>query len=788
MKSIFTALFSLLLSVAPAMAARQNSTNGRVVDPEGAPIAYATVVLTDQGGQVAGTATDTDGLFSLKAPAGRYRLSITCLGYDSLEQEVETGSDLGTLTLQPASVRMGEVVVKSQLIRREADRFIFDVANSPTAIGKDGSELLRQAPGIWIDDEKISLFGNSGVKVLINERELHLSQEQLISYLRNLRAEEVQRIEIIPMSGADYDADSTAGIIKITLKRIRENGMTGSINLSTLQGKLQESYSPSFNINYHVKGLTLSGRGYFTYTEVDFPTREQTEYLGSETTIRSDNDTYMYNPYGGGSLSAIYDLDDRHSLGIEASLHSDRETSPAVSQTDFTENGATSANDSRYHTVNRINSLRLTFNYIWKLDTLGSQLKLLGSYQTNRTKADNDYHIHTTTPILERDTLYRNFTDADYRVATVNLNYEKVFSDRWNLKAGLKYTRNDMRNSSLYDYFGGNDWIHLPSYSYDIPYVEQIGAGYGIVSGRFGKIGMIAGLRAEYTHDSDRSNIVRKSYLSLFPNANFNWSIDEEKGHSLSLQFSRNIGRPSFWQMNPQRTQISDYSYQTGNPDLKPEFSYKISLTQVLAHKYSLSLIAQFNTDEIQQVFQSNEENPNISYINWGNLGRSEQYVASLHLPFEPTRWLSITANLTGFCRRDRISNDDPMKNHGAFQSNLTTGFKLPGKFLFDIEYFAMSTLKFSNFEISNRHLLSCHLKKRFLDDRLTASLALYNILGSNQNTTARTESFVRRYHIRNNSTRNVSIRLSYNFKAGKSFRKRSIESGADEEASRINR
>ena len=37
------------------------------------------------------------------------------------------------------------MVVKAQLIRREADRFVVDVANAPAAIGKDGIELLERA-------------------------------------------------------------------------------------------------------------------------------------------------------------------------------------------------------------------------------------------------------------------------------------------------------------------------------------------------------------------------------------------------------------------------------------------------------------------------------------------------------------------------------------------------------------------------------------------------------------------------------------------------------------------
>ena len=85
-----------------ASAARQTPTTGRVVDPDGTAVAYATVVLLDAETQLAGTATAADGSFSLKVPAGRYRLTIQYLGYETLTRDVDTPGDLGEFVLHPA--------------------------------------------------------------------------------------------------------------------------------------------------------------------------------------------------------------------------------------------------------------------------------------------------------------------------------------------------------------------------------------------------------------------------------------------------------------------------------------------------------------------------------------------------------------------------------------------------------------------------------------------------------------------------------------------------------------
>ena len=65
---------------------------------------------------------------------------------------------------------------------------------------------------------------------------------QLLTYLRSLRADDIQKIEVVPTTGADYDADSSGGIIRITLRKRRENGVEGSLSAdSRLAGELREA-------------------------------------------------------------------------------------------------------------------------------------------------------------------------------------------------------------------------------------------------------------------------------------------------------------------------------------------------------------------------------------------------------------------------------------------------------------------------------------------------------------------------------------------------------------------
>ena len=156
----------LILGSASTLSAQRLSLGGRVVSSAEEPIAYATVVLIQETTQVTGTTTNSEGRFSLSAVAGDYTLNITYIGYKTVQQPITLtqNTTLEDITLMEDSEDIDEVVVTAQLIRREADRFVVDIANSPIAIGKDGEELLKSAPGVWIQDDKISINGSSGSK------------------------------------------------------------------------------------------------------------------------------------------------------------------------------------------------------------------------------------------------------------------------------------------------------------------------------------------------------------------------------------------------------------------------------------------------------------------------------------------------------------------------------------------------------------------------------------------------------------------------------------------------
>ena len=568
MKKLVLLSLALMLSLTELFAARMLPTRGRVVDEQGNAVAYATVVLLRDEKQVAGMASDEEGRFELRVPAGKYHLRIQYVGYEPIDRDVQLAADgeLGNLTLRTAATQIEGVTVKAQLIRREADRFVVDVANTPSAIGRDGVELLEQAPGVWVSDDKISINGKSGSKVFINDRELRMEPEQLLTYLRSLRAEEIQKIEVVPVTGADYDADSSGGVIKITLRKRRENGLNGSVSMRTTQGKMGSSYMPAANISIHSGRFDINASAWASFGPSEVLSTEKTDYTTSSKRLNAESTMKNDDTSGGGRLGAIYEINDRHSVGAEFSYL--RMTESGTTQThSMMGNGTTSETDSRFRPTSTTNGYEGTFNYIWKIDTLGSQFKVLGDYARREASSHNDNFSHIQPEGLPSvDSTYRDHTDNSFEVAALTLALDKKFSPKWSLQTGAKYTRNHTYNNSLYQYLKEEEWVRNDDQSLRVDYTEHIAAAYGVVTAKLGRWGVTAGLRGEYTRTDGRRNGVEQNYFSLFPNANVSYSLSRDGAYSLVAQYARTIRRPSFWTLMPNRSRPAPQLHERREP------------------------------------------------------------------------------------------------------------------------------------------------------------------------------------------------------------------------------
>lgn len=788
MKAIIkqTIFFVALFAAASISAAKGDTLSGTVLDGEGRPVEFASVAVWQDSLQRGGAIADSTGYFHMSLPRGAYRATASFVGHETSEQTVFVDGDTRIkFVLDMDGVLMDGVEVRASAIRREADRFVMIVEDMPATIGKSGKELLQDAPGVWIDDDKISINGKGGTKIYVNERELRMGNDQLQSFLKALKAEDVSRVEVIPQTGAEYSADATGGIIKIVMKKNRADGIMGNVGMSGNFGKYQSALNPSAALNVKKGKWTFNLNGNASYYPNQQRYMDERNDYANESAYATRTSMDADNMVAGNVLAGVFfDPNAFNSLGLEVSYSHSKvpclTTTDAVFDRLFYEEKIAGSYDSRSRDI----YFDATFNYVHRMDSLGSSLKTIASYtrSNGRQTADNEMHVRVPAfpelPALSSDSLSRSEERSVYDVANVSFDFDKKFNSKWSVSAGAKYTLNLMNNDADYVHLKDLQWHPVESRNYDERYTENIYALYAKASARFGRLSLVAGLRGELTDAESRGKIVEQHYFDLFPSGFLSYAFDEASAHSLTFGYARNIGRPSFWSLNPVRDQSSDYFYQAGNPNLKPTYTNNFWLTGVVKYRYSLTFWATLYKDAMMQGSLPDVQNPDNVLFSTINADRQEMYGATLSLPFQFVKWWTLNANVSYIYKGDRLLATDPMRWCHCVNLSANTGFTLPRDFYFNVTYFFQNQVSQGEMTIGALHFLSASLKKTFSGGRWTASLSANNLLKAAMNLTIDTSAYRSVTNVEIPASFGVS--LTYNFNVGEMFRTKQIEKNVD--------
>ena len=156
---------------------------------------------------VAHAATAADGRFVLDGVgAGRYLLRLSLLGRtpylrrDVVVSDRAPSLDLGAIALAVAAVPVpgAEVTTARSTVVVAPDRNVYLTRDMPAAGAGSTTDLLRTVPELDVDvDGHVSLRGSAGVNIQINGRASPMKGEALTTFLRQLPANRIERVEVI---------------------------------------------------------------------------------------------------------------------------------------------------------------------------------------------------------------------------------------------------------------------------------------------------------------------------------------------------------------------------------------------------------------------------------------------------------------------------------------------------------------------------------------------------------------------------------------------------------------
>lgn len=767
---------TLCLSLFDLLSAK--NVKGIVMDNFRQPIEFVNVSAFKGDSIVGGCITDSIGEFSLTLPDMANLLHFSFVGYEPKDVPISS-PNVGEVILTPTTTILKDVTVTAPMIRREADRIILNVAANPLAANKDAQELLKTSPGVWATDNALSIYGQDGTTVYINDNKVNLNGTQLMTYLKSVQSSAISSIEIIPNGGAEYSASSSGGIIRINLKKNRVEGINGALGINATGGEYKTWLNPFANVSLHNGKWTFNLSGNLNGS----PRDRYTSYENSSNSVLS---TYLEGAsrhrnktvQGNITLGAFYQVNDCDLIGLQFDYNPDKSKRRSESSTLMTgkESNITSGlyvNDYIFHNCN------VALNWHHKLGGDGSLLKWISNYNFQRTESNEDNCMSWSG--VPQDSVYTSHNVNRYNIFTTELSILKNLPKNWKLNAGVKYTYNNMHYTSLHHYLSSSQWINNTRYDYNNSFVEHIGAIFITANGQTGRWKYKAGLRSELY------NIVihgdNSTKLDIFPNANLSYSLTSKGDYSVSLGYYRRIRRPSFWSLSPIVRQVSDYSYTVGNPNLKPSYSDAISLDFILANKFTIAAGYSHTSDAIRQMFVNYPEHPERMYLTWKNEGKIHNAFLHGDGRLQLRSWWTLYASATYVVERQKVSMNSEYETTQYVQLVGSTTFILPKGFNFTVNCFYNSSMTIGNIKVYPLLNLNPTLQKR-IGKNWNFSLGAENILQRKSKIHTQSSGYERLTFTKTYAT--VKLGITYTFNSGKRFRSSKIEKNID--TSRLNK
>ncbi len=642
----------------------QSSITGTITDAAQQPLEFVNVVLFRSSDSVMtkAAATNESGKYTFEGIAtGKYYVLASFIGLvdtTSAHFQLQAGA---SLTLDPLILRSAanemnavEVVYKKPLVQVEADKTIFNVDGTINSAGLDALELLRKAPGVMVDNNNnISVKGRTGIQVYIDGKLTPLDEAGLAAMLKGMQSNNIESIEIITNPSAKYDAAGSAGIINIKLKKNKNHGTNGNVQLGYAIQKFGK-YNGSFNINKRNEKFNFFGM----YSNFQGKTWNWMDLDRLQVGNRYDQRTNNYNTNNDHNFKAGVDhyINDKNTIGVMVSGNYGIGKSDNNSNTQITPIGSTIWDSEliadNFNRSDRDN-INANINYQFS-DTTGHSFTMdldYGVYAIgNHSDQYNTYRYNSDSSPSQID--YINTTQVDIDIASIKGDYEQ---NLWKGKLGAGFKWSQVGTKNDYAFFNRNQNTQtldsLRSNLFD--YNEAIYAGYINYKKQFARIGMQTGLRAEQTtsegnlisyvvlSDEDRRNVTR-SYLNFFPSAAMTYNVNDT--NQFTLTYSRRIDRPSYQDLNPFEYKLDELSYQAGNPFLQPQYGNVLELTYTYMYAMNASLTYSYTKDYMTNVLDT--ANTQASFITMRNMGHETWVGINLSSPIPLGKKLNLFVNL----------------------------------------------------------------------------------------------------------------------------------------------
>lgn len=721
-------LLCLLLNLSFAFA--QQSTFeiiGVIIDQSSQqPIPFATVVVGEKSNfkPITGVTTMDDGFFSIISHSRDIYIEISFIGYETIRMEdIEVNTklvDLGKIVLNEKSQMLNEVEVRGEKSTTEfkLDKRVFNVGKDLSSTGASALEVLDNVPSITVSIEgQVSLRGNSGVQILINGKPSVLTSEGG-NALGSITAEMIEKVEVITNPSAKYEAEGTAGIINIVIKKDEREGINGSFSLNYGQPK---NNSVGLSLNRRTEKFNLFSQiGYGTRNYPREQKNKNDNFL-TNTQVLTEGVQYREEEFFNIILGTDYYINPQNMITLSGFYAFEAENQPSNTNVKKYQNNTQLTSEWDREEITIAGNPKYQYELIYKKDFLDDEdHDLIFSATGNLFSKEQSSEFFNTT-VFGNDTFEDQETRTFFREAvhTFKLDYTHPLESEWKVEGGFQYSNNDVSNDfEVKDDLAGK-WIFNPGLTNVFEFNQGVIGVYGIAALESNSWGVQLGLRSENTQvNTFLVNTNEKSdqnFTDLFPSLNTSYKFST--AFSFQAGYSRRIYRPRLWDLNPFFNIRNSYNYRKGNPDLRSEYSdsYEISAIYIKGiASLNMSLYQLYTTNTIESVttFQDN-----ISIRGPENLGTKRIKGLELNGKFNPTKKIIISGefNYNKFDRKATWQGQSFDFKGNSWILELTSKFKFPKDLDVEFSWNYQSGFKTIDGESSPSRYLNLGARKKIL-------------------------------------------------------------------------
>lgn len=711
----------------------QSQLTGRVVDSAGNVLHGATVMLLKAGdGSLArAVSTNDSGVFVFpKSIDGKFFLRVSMMGFDSLSSdsfEWRDGQvkDAGVFKLKSSVSMLKDVIVRAgkSVVQQWSDGIVVNVESSLISKGSTALQLLERSPGVQVDlrNGEIMLNGKSGVVVMIDEKIIRMQADQLISFLNNMPADNIERIELLNTPSAKYDADGNAGIIHIVLKKSHKKGTNAALSFTgghgmgskaVAQGSLSHSNSKwwfngsySFSRNNTYSDLFITGKQ-------DMPVFGGPLHVTVWDTTKARNTSHDLNlnlelmPYTTTRIGVALTLGDSRS----ASTTKDRSDYNILpdSQLFFR---------SQVNAINQWKSLLSslyadkTFNKNQRISASADYLLFKNDFPTT---IDNSFKQPDGTAAGDSSLRFspkqKGFAFTTIHVAIGKIDYRKMFNKNSTIEAGAKFTATKASSSSGIEGWSNGNWLNRPETNNFGMMDERISAVYAMHHWQPAEgHELVTGLRYEYALMIMRDKQTGKKLQErkrgwLFPNIFYTRKTEHDAEWQLS--YSKRISRPAYNDLASFMRYADAVAVFTGNTFLQPTVTHNIKVGYS-KKGYAVSLLYSRDDNPIIRYQISKSASGEILLVGPQNLAWQNNVQAQFTVPVKVNNWWQMNYGvITGLRSYKIVHTPVPAsKTYIGFSGNFNEQFLLPRNYTIELSGWYNSTN--FNGSIKNRWVAS---------------------------------------------------------------------------------